>query len=57
MHSFWRGTGVDEHHGLKFFYQTEGSVRAAIEKFFRVVDIVVYKEMEDDDSLFVIAAA
>ncbi len=57
MHSFWRGTGVDEHHGLRFVYQTEDRMRSVVEEFFRVIDIVVYKEMEDGDSLFVLAAA
>ena len=55
MHSFWRGTGVEEHHGLKFVYQTEDSLRSIVSKVFHVVEIVVYKEMEDNDSLFVLA--
>lgn len=55
MHSFWRGTGVEEHHGLRFVYQTEDSVRFIISEEFNVVDIVVYEEMEHDDSLYVIA--
>ena len=55
MHSFWRGTGVDEHHGLKFVYQTEDTLRSIVGGVFNVVDIVVYKEMEDDDSLYVLA--
>lgn len=55
MHSFWRGTGVDEHHGLRFVYQTEDSIRAIVGDVFKVLDTVVYKEMEDGDSLYVIA--
>ena len=55
MHSFWRGTGVDEHHGLKFIYQTEDTLRSIIGEIFNVLDIVVYKEMEDEDSLYVLA--
>lgn len=55
MHSFWRGTGVDEHHGLKFVYQTEDTLRSIVGEFFNVLDVVVYKEMEDDDSLYVLA--
>ena len=55
IHSFWRGTGVEEHHGLKFVYQTEDSLRSVFGKLFSVLDIVVYKEMENDDSLFVLA--
>jgi cyclopropane fatty-acyl-phospholipid synthase-like methyltransferase len=56
MHSFWHGTGVDEHHGLKFVYQTEDTLRSIVGEIFNVVDIVVYKEMEDDDSLYVLAS-
>jgi len=55
MHSFWLGTGVDEHHGLKFVYQTERSLRTLFGKVFNEVDVVVYKEMEDDDSAYVLA--
>ena len=56
MHSFWRGTGVDEHHGLRFVYQTEDSIRSIVGEVFNVVDIVVYTEMEDGDSLYVLAS-
>ena len=55
MHSFWRGTGCDEHYGLKFVYQTEDTIRSIVGEFFNVLDIVVYKEMEGDDSLYVVA--
>ena len=55
MHTFWRGTGVEEHHGLRFVNQTEDSLRSIVNNVFNVVDIVVYKEMDDDDSLFVLA--
>ncbi len=55
LHSFWRGTGVDEHHGLKFVYQTEDTIRSIVGEIFNVLDIVVYKEMEDDDSLYILA--
>ena len=57
MHSFWRGSGCEEHHGLKFVYQTEDTLRSVVSEFFNVLDIVVYREMEDDDSLYVVAKA
>lgn len=56
MHSFWYGTGVGEHHGLKFVYQTEETLRSIVGEIFNVLDIVVYKEMEDGDSLYVLAS-
>ena len=55
MHSFWYGTGVEEHHGLRFVYQTEETLRSIVGAVFNVLDIVSYKEMEDDDSLYVLA--
>ena len=55
MHSFWRGTGVDDHHGLRFVYQTEDSIRSIVGEFFSVIDIVAYNEMENNDSLYVVA--
>ena len=57
MHSFWRGNGIDERHGLKFVYQTEDTLRTIVGEMFNILDIVVYKEMEDDDSLYVLARA
>jgi len=56
MHSFWYGTGIDEHHGLKFVYQTEETLRSIVSEIFNVLDIVVYKEMEDGDSLYALAS-
>jgi hypothetical protein len=55
MHSFWRRTGVDERHGLKFVYQTEDTLRSIVGENFNVLEIVVSKEMEDDDSLYLLA--
>lgn len=57
MHSFWRGTGIEEHHGLRFVYQTEETLRTAVGEFFNVLDIVVYEEMQEGDSLYVLAMA
>ena len=57
MHSFWRGSDVEEHAGMLFVQQTEESIRALLGDNFDVVEVVVYKEMEDDDSLYVTAKA
>lgn len=56
LHSFWQGEGTEEHHGLKFVYQTEESLRTIFGKTFSQVDIVAYTEMEEDDSLYVLAS-
>jgi len=57
MHSFWRGSGEEEHQGLRFVYQSEESIREMFGKEFQKLDIVVYEEMEPDDSLFVLASS
>lgn len=56
LHSFWRGAGTEEHHGLRFVYQTQDSLRSVFSRVFTVVDVVVYTEMEKGDSLFVLAS-
>lgn len=56
LHSFWRGTGTEEHHGLRFVYQTEDSLRSIFSPVFTVLDVVGYTEMENDDSLYVLAS-
>ena len=55
MHSFWRGDGVEEHHGLKFIYQTEDSIRTIFSESFDFINVISYTEMDDDDSLYVLA--
>lgn len=56
MHSFWRGEGVEDHHGLKFVYQTEDSLRECFDSVFTIIDVVTYTEMDDNDSLYVLAS-
>jgi len=55
FHSFWQGEGTEEHHGLNFFYHSEDSLSAIFGVTFSQVDVVSYTEMENDDSLYVIA--
>ncbi len=55
LHSFWRGSGVDEHHGLRFHNRIEEYIRALLEPYFIVKSIVTYKEMDIDDSFYAIA--
>lgn len=56
LHSFWHGDGAEEHHGLRFVYQTEAAVRDLFGQVFNVLGVVVYGEMEDGDSLYVVAS-
>jgi len=55
MHSFWCGTGVEEHQVLRFVYQTEDSIRSIFGRLFNILEVVVYEEMERNDSLYVLA--
>lgn len=56
LHSFWHGTNIEERCGLKFVYRTEDTIRSIVSEHFSVIEIVVYKEMDADDSLYVLAA-
>ena len=55
LHSFWRGEGEEEHHRLRFVYQTEESLRAIFGEVFNVIEIVTYEELEHSDSLYLLA--
>lgn len=55
MHSFWQGDSVEELHGLNFFYRTELQLRSAFDSLFEVIKLVAYTELEDNDSLYVLA--
>ena len=37
MHSFWKGSGEEEMHGLRFFYRTEVQLRSSFERLYDVV--------------------
>ena len=54
LHSFWYGTGDEEHHGLRFTYYTEPDLRAAVCDGFDIVALEPYKEMNDGDSLYIL---
>lgn len=56
MHSFWYGQGegeVSERMGY-YRYYTEDNLRMIAEKHFRVLAIERYKEMESEDSLYLV---
>lgn len=55
LHTFWRGDGMKEMHGLKFFYRTEAQLRAHFADHFEIVDLVTYAELDADDSIYVLA--
>jgi len=55
MHSFWKGSGVEEMHGLKFHYRDLASLQEAFWEPFEIVAMSLYEELEPDDSIYVLA--
>ena len=54
MHSFWHGDKEEEHHGLRFVYYTGDELLDIIDPGFEVVAMDRYREMEDDDSFYIL---
>ena len=54
MHSFWLGNKEEEHHGLRFVYYTEDELLNTTGPGFEVVVMERYKEIEADDSFYVL---
>ena len=55
MHSFWYGTGEETMHGLRFTYYTEATLREVLGEGFEVLALERYQEMEEGDSLYLLA--
>lgn len=55
FHSFWKGDRTEKIHGLRFVYHTESQLSGLFEDGYKILDIRSYKEMEDDDSIYVVA--
>ncbi len=54
LHSFWYGDKEETHHGLKFVYYTEASLRELVGSEYEILDIQIYTEMSSDDSLYLL---
>lgn len=54
MHSFWYGNREEEHDGLRFVYYTENSVLDLIGPGFEIVTLILYKEIEENDSFYIL---
>lgn len=54
-HSFWLGKENKEMYGLLFTYYSKDHLLSIISESYDVLSALSYKELEDDDSLFVIA--
>jgi cyclopropane fatty-acyl-phospholipid synthase-like methyltransferase len=55
LHSFWYGARVEEIAGMTFYYRDEKSLRDLFAEHFEIIAMNQYGEMEDDDSIYVIA--
>jgi len=53
-HSFWKGEGDEAFNGLLVNYQTNESLSALFESYFKILLLEEYKEFEDADSLLLI---
>jgi cyclopropane fatty-acyl-phospholipid synthase-like methyltransferase len=54
FHSFWYGSKQEELDGLLFVYYTETDLQKIMGKYFMILDIQRYTEIEGNDSLYVI---
>ncbi len=54
-HSFWRGEGEEEFDGLRFSYYNETELETIVASAWTILDLSVYREMEEDDSILLIA--
>jgi len=55
LHTFWRGSGQDRHGDLLAVYYTEDEIRRIIGTMYETLLLERYTEMEEDDSLLLIA--
>ena len=54
-HSFWHGNKEENYDGLISIYYTVEQLENIFQEFFSIIKIEKYKEMEPEDSLFIIA--
>ena len=55
MHSFWYGEGSEEYSGMNFHYYDEDFLGSVFSPLFKVLRLERYTEMEENDSIFVLA--
>lgn len=55
VHSFWRGSGTERQSDLLFVYYTEDDLQRMIETTYETLVLETYSEMEENDSLLLIA--
>jgi len=55
MHSFWYGNQSEEHAGMKFHYRNEAFLSGVFSPRFDILQLKRYTEMEENDSIFLLA--
>jgi cyclopropane fatty-acyl-phospholipid synthase-like methyltransferase len=55
LHSFWRGSKVEEYNGLRITYYTEQDLTELLEPSFEILDLRRHAKMVEDDSVYVLA--
>jgi len=54
FHSFWHGDKEEIYKGLRFVYYTEKELINYFSEDFEIIGIETYKEMEENDSIYII---
>ena len=54
-HTFWYGDKILQVEDMTFFYYTEHTIQKHLPANIEIVHHEVYKEMDDDDSMLIIA--
>lgn len=54
-HTFWEGQGEEFVEDMRFNYQRETDLLRFFSAFFDILEITIYKEMRDKDSILIIA--
>ncbi len=55
-HSFWAGEGEEFFHGMRFNYHTRDHLEKLIDGNWEILELSVYEEMANEDSILMIAA-
>lgn len=54
IHTFWNGEGSESAEGLHFQYYTTQELEELFSKKFKVIKTLLYKEMDDSDSILIV---
>ena len=54
LHSFWHGDKDETYKGLRFVYYTKSELINYFSEDFEIIEVETYKEMEENDSIYVI---